>query len=120
MQHKHQRRMLADSLMELAEIDKDGCPIHKSEEALKELNEKSLKDIQIETAQKWADRAEEAYKKAIDEKSIKWLLEADEYFHESIEHSSLSENLSTFEKIRAKLMPIRKKAFKLLAPGSDS
>ena len=92
----------------------------KSESAAKELSEKSLKDIQIETASKWADRAEEAYKKAIEEKSIKWLLDADEYFHESIEHSSLSEDLSTFEKIRAKLMPIRKEAFKLLAPGADS
>jgi hypothetical protein len=85
-----------------------------------ELDEKSLKDIQKETAEKWADRAEDAYGKAIKEKSIKWLLDADEYFHESIEHSSLSEDLSTFEKIRAKLMPIRKEAFKLLAPGADS
>lgn len=93
---------------------------NKSEETAKELDEKSLKDIQIETAKKWADRAEEAYKKAIDEKSIKWLLEADEYFHEAIEHSSLSEDLSTFEDIRAKLMPKRKQAFKLLAPDADA
>jgi hypothetical protein len=91
----------------------------KSEETAKELESKSLKDIQKETAEKWADRAEEAYKKAIAEKSIKWLLDADEYFHESIEHSSLSEDLSTFEKIRAKLMPIRKEAFDLLAPEAE-
>src|SRR5665213_2786865 len=89
--------------------------LKKSEEAAKELDEKSLKDIQKETAMKWADRAEEAYKKAIDEKSVKWLLESEELFHEAIEHSSLSEDLATFEKIRAKLMPIRKQAFKILA-----
>lgn len=40
MQHKHQRRMLEDSLMELAELDKDGCPIHKSEETVKKSDEK--------------------------------------------------------------------------------
>jgi hypothetical protein len=94
--------------------------LNKSEEAVKELDSKSLKDIQIETAKKWADRAEAAYKKAIDEKSIKWLMDADEYFHEAIEHSSLSEELSTFEEIRAKLMPIRKKAFSLLAPEAKA
>ena len=85
-----------------------------------ELDEKSLKDIQKETAEKWAKRAEDAYKRAVDQKSVKWLLDADEFFHEAIEHSSLSEDLSTFEAIRAKLMPIRKKAFKLLAPDADS
>ncbi len=85
-----------------------------------ELDEKSLKEIQKETAEKWAERAEDAYGRAIKEKSVKWLLDADELFHEAIEHSSLSEDLSTFEKIRAKLMPIRKEAFKLLVPGADS
>jgi hypothetical protein len=94
----------------------DTKPIKKSEDAKKELDSKSLKDIQIETAKTWAKRAEEAYKRAIDEKSIKWLLDGDEYFHESIEHSSLSEDLTVFEEIRAKLMPIRKQAFELLAP----
>jgi hypothetical protein len=79
-----------------------------------ELDEKSLKDIQKETAETWAKRAEEAYKKAIEEKSVKWLMDATEYGHEAIEHSSLSEDLSTFEKIRAKLIPLHKKAIKLL------
>jgi len=91
----------------------------KSEKAAKELNEKSLKEIQKDTAQTWADRAEEAYKKTIEEKSVKWLLEAEELFHEAIEHSSLSEDLATFEKIRSKLMPMRKEALKLLAPDSE-
>jgi hypothetical protein len=85
-----------------------------------ELDDKSLKDIQKETAEKWAGRAEDAYNRAIDEKSVKWLMDADEYFHEAIEHSSLSEDLATFEKIRAKIMPIRKEALKLLAPGSEA
>lgn len=92
----------------------------KSEEAKKELEEKSLEKIQIETAKKWADRAEESYKKAIEEKSIKQLLDSEEFFHEAIEHSSLSEDLSVFEEIKAKLMPIREKALKLLAPGAKA
>lgn len=92
--------------------------IYKSEESVKELDSKSIKDIQKETAEKWADRAEEAYKKAIAEKSIKWLLDAIEYSHEAIEHSSLGEDLAVFEEIRAKLMPIHKKALELLAPGA--
>jgi hypothetical protein len=94
-----------------------GKSLNKSESVVKELEEKSLKDIQIETAKKWADRAEEAYKKSIAEKSVKWLMDADEYFHEAIEHSSLSEELQVFEKIRAKLMPIRKEAIELLVPN---
>jgi predicted RNA binding protein YcfA (HicA-like mRNA interferase family) len=93
--------------------------LFKSEETVKELDSKSLKDIQNETATKWADRAHESYKRAIDEKSLKWLLNAIEYGHEAIEHSSLGEELSVFEKIRAKLMPIHEKALKLLIPDYD-
>jgi hypothetical protein len=84
-----------------------------------ELDEKSLKDIQEETANKWCDRAVEAYKKCISEKSIKWLLDAIEYGHEAIEHSSLGEDLAVFEKIRAKLTPIHKEAIELLVPGAE-
>jgi hypothetical protein len=95
-----------------------GKSLNKSEDASKELDEKSLKDIQKETAEKWADRAVEAYKKAIAEKSVKWLMDAIEYGHEAIEHSSLGEDLAVFEKIRAKIMPIHKEALELLAPGA--
>jgi hypothetical protein len=91
-----------------AELSKCENDLNKSE-----LDDKSLKDIQKETAEKWAGRAEEAYKKAIDEKSVKWLLDAIEYGHEAIEHSSLGEDLAVFEKIRAKLMPMHEEALKL-------
>lgn len=94
---------------------KELVSINKSEDAKKELEEKSLKDIQIETANKWADRAEEAYKKAIDQKSVKWLLDAVEYGHEAIEHASLCEEVSVFEDIKSKIMPLHDKAVKLLA-----
>ena len=73
-----------------------------------------MDQIQKDTAKTWGDRAEEAYKKAINEKSLKWLMDAIEYAHEAIEHSALSEDLSTFEKIRAKIMPLHKEAIKLL------
>jgi len=95
------------SLKELVSID-------KTEETKKELEGKSLKDIQIETAHKWMDRAEEAYKKAIDEKSVKWLMDAVEYGHEAIEHSSLCEEVSVFEEVKSKIMPLHDKATKLL------
>jgi len=117
MKHRQWKKEFEDSL---EKEDFDFSSLHKSEEAAKELDEKSLKDIQKATAKTWASRAEEAYKRAINEKSIKWLLDGDEYFHESIEHSSLAEDLTVFEEIRAKLMPIRKEAFKLLAPGADA
>lgn len=111
MKHRRWKKEFEDSL---ESQDNRPMVLVKSEEVAKELNEKSLKDIQKETAEKWADRAEEAYKKAIEEKSIKWLLDAIEYGHEAIEHSSLGEDLSVFEKIRAKLTPIHNKAIKML------
>lgn len=46
MQHKHQRRMLEDSLMELSEFDKNGCPIHKSEETVKKPEDKASEEPQ--------------------------------------------------------------------------
>jgi hypothetical protein len=97
-----------------------GKSLNKSEDTKKELDEKSLKDIQKETAEKWCDRAVEAYKRAIAEKSVKWLMDAIEFGHEAIEHSSLGEDLVVFEKIRAKIMPIHKEALELLAPGADA
>lgn len=115
MKHRLWKKQFGDSL---EKADFDFSSLHKSEETAKELDQKSLKDIQEETAEKWADRAEEAYKKAIDEKSIEWLLDAIEYGHEAIEHSSLGEDLAVFEKIRAKLMPIHKKAIKVFISES--
>lgn len=90
----------------------------KSEKSDKELSEKTLEQIQVETAKTWADRAETAYKKAIEEKSVKWLVEAEEYAHEAIEHSALSEDTTVFDKIKKEIIPLRKEAIKLLVPGA--
>jgi hypothetical protein len=97
----------------------DNLVLCKSEETKKEIESKSLHEIQAETAEKWADRAEESYKKAIEDKSVKWLLESEELFHEAIEHSCLSDDVTVFEKIKKQLMSIREEALKLLAPGYD-
>lgn len=122
MKHRLWKKQFGDSLekadFDFSDLHKSEISLIKSEDIGRELDEKSLKDIQKATAKTWASRAEEAYKRAINEKSIKWLLDGDEYFHESIEHSSLAEDLTVFEEIRARLMPIRKRAFELLAPGA--
>jgi Hsp20/alpha crystallin family len=104
MKHRRWKKEFSDS-MEGEDFNKsEKITLIKSEETAKELDEKSLKDIQIETAKKWADRADEAYKKAIKEKSIKWLMDADEYFHEAIRERNghKSKFLKTYQ-VRANL-----------------
>jgi hypothetical protein len=61
--------------------------------ALAELESKSLRDIQQETAYTWTWRAWARYRKARAAKSseerVKWLLEAEECAHEGKEHAAL-------------------------------
>lgn len=63
--------------------------------AIKELEVKSIEDIQRETAWKWASRACASFQKASEQKSlkaaVKWLMEAEEYKHEAVEHAALVE-----------------------------
>lgn len=65
-------------------------------DAVKELEDKSYNDIQIETAEKWASRAVAAYKQvrmgAELKEKLAWMLLGDEYAHEAIEHASLVVN----------------------------
>ena len=56
------------------------------EEAIEELQEKELNDIQIETAKKWCGRAIAAQILSKDEREIT------EYAHEAVEHAALSGN----------------------------
>jgi len=65
--------------------------------AYQELLTKSLREIQVETAYTWANRARAAYRlsresqragKASD--AMAWALDAKEYEHEALEHGALA------------------------------
>ena len=56
---------------------------HHIDEAKKELDEKSLLDIQLETALKWCGRACAAAEKGLEH-------DATEYAHEAVEHAALA------------------------------
>lgn len=63
-------------------------------EAVAELRQKSLHQIQIETAVKWASRACAASLLGLPE-------DAEEYAHEAIEHAALSGNDDLLRDVRA-------------------
>jgi hypothetical protein len=89
-------------------------------EAIKELRDKTLEDIQRETAWKWASRACAAFQKASEQKSlkdaVKWLLEAEEYKHEAIEHAALidKEDNKLLKDIVHEIHEFQKKTVKLV------
>lgn len=66
-------------------------------EGVKELEQKSLRDIQIETAHKWAGRACAAMVLG------RPIEEAAEYGHEAIEHAALSGDDGVLAAVRALL-----------------
>jgi hypothetical protein len=67
------------------------------EAARKELQEKSIKDIQIDTAKKWAARAYVAFEIAAyfssedRDSAIGWFHVGEEYRHEALKHAALVE-----------------------------
>lgn len=86
-------------------------------EAAKELQQKTEKEIQHETAIKWGNRAAQAFinSKTSDdrEERLEWFIAAEEYYHESLEHaalvyddgkllSSLQKELDQYKKIAKK------------------
>jgi len=69
--------------------------------ALKELSEKTLQQIQIETAYKWAYRAWAAHRLAQDaQSSPSWAADAVEYEHEAIEHAALADDQEVLADVR--------------------
>lgn len=55
----------------------------------KDVSEKSLADIQRETAWTWASRAAACYEKLAKTGDWKWKTDAEEYRHEAVEHAAL-------------------------------
>lgn len=89
----------------------------KVKDAEKELSEKTYKDIQTETAWKWASRAAASYdlqlaSKSKREKLFLWTL-GEEYYHEAIEHAALvDDKAKLLKKLDEELAPYKKKATK--------
>jgi hypothetical protein len=55
----------------------------------KDISEKSLSDIQRDTAWTWASRAAACYEKLAKTGDWKWKTDAEEYRHEAVEHAAL-------------------------------
>lgn len=78
-------------------------------EARHELAQKTLADIQRETAYKWAHRALAAYTYAAEANALPppakstaaWLLDAHEYGHEALEHAALTEDPDVLADVQA-------------------
>lgn len=69
------------------------------EAARKELKEKSLDQIQKETAYKWASRALAA--RELFDQDQQFILDYNEYVHEALEHAALVEDDGFFSEIKS-------------------
>lgn len=89
------------------------------EEALEEIQTKSYREIQEETAVKWGSRAAASYQLVLSvphqEKLIYWTL-AEEYNHESIEHAALVEDETGLlvKQVQLAIKPYQERAVELL------
>ena len=83
------------------------------EEALQELGQKSLNDIQKETAVKWASRAAASFQNCLSEtgtkKMVCWSV-GEEYAHEAVEHAALVEGEDMVSVIKQELEQYRQAA----------
>lgn len=68
-----------------------------TEEALKELQEKGMKQIQVETAAKWCGRAMAARMLGLSERDVT------EFAHEAVEHAALSGDEQVLRTVRIAL-----------------
>jgi len=83
------------------------------EEALKELSQKNLNQIQKETAIKWASRACASFQNCLSEEGAKkmvcWSV-GEEFAHEAVEHAALVEGEDMVSVIKQELEPYRDRA----------
>lgn len=97
----------------------------------KDITEKSLADIQKETAWTWASRAAACYEKLAKTGDWKWKTDAEEYRHEAVEHAALigdshphvleeiHKSLEKYRSVAQKEAEILDKAEPLLKPWSS-
>lgn len=91
----------------------------KVKEAKEELSKKTYRDIQVETAWKWASRAAASYENVLtcaDDKKFATYLLAEEYYHEAVEHAALVPTLPEDElkKLQSEVIPYALKAWEEL------
>jgi hypothetical protein len=75
----------------------------EQKEAIEELKAKTLRDIQVETAKKWAHRAWAARAMTLaapTKDKLKWVHDATEYEHEALEHAALSGYTGLIDAVR--------------------
>lgn len=91
-------------------------------EALEELKTKNYRDIQIETAEKWAARAMASYQYCLEKQGIDklsaWTLGA-EYGAEAIEHAAMVDGEDWVSQIRKDIEPYEQKAYQSMVGGSE-
>lgn len=83
------------------------------QEALEELKNKNLDQIQTETAWKWASRAAASFQNALQATGIKKMAcfaIGEEYMHEALEHAALVEGAEILPLIKKELVPYQEKA----------
>lgn len=93
----------------------------KVKEARKELEDKTYREIEVETAWKWASRAAAAYEKVKESgnKLGAWSV-AEEFYHEAVEHAALSEDEGELlKKIKKAVEPYQEQAAEVMADALE-
>lgn len=88
------------------------------EKALKELREKELLDIEMETAKTWGGRAAASYRLAMETgklgERIRHIYEGENFRQEALEHASMTEDLDFLQEIGEEIQEARKEALEVL------
>jgi len=72
--------------------------------ALTELADKSISEIEAETATVWAGRSLASFQLFFNSGDIGRLLDAEEFMHEALEHAALSEHFELLAELGPKLV----------------
>jgi hypothetical protein len=79
--------------------------------ALTEVQARSDREIEIETAYKWGSRAIACYLLYMQSKDMRWLLRAKSFQDEAIEHAAMAEDLgATLKTIESMIGQVRERA----------
>jgi len=87
-------------------------------EALEEIQNKSYRQIEMETAWKWASRSAAAYQLVSNSNEKKHILEtfsvAEDFYHEAVEHAALVEEDASklVKEVQEAILPYMEKAVK--------
>jgi hypothetical protein len=85
--------------------------------SLAEIQQKSLTEIQRETAEKWCARSLAAYMLFHEHGDTTWYLDAEEYRHEALEHAALIEDDgATFREVMSVVNKARAEAMGKMTP----